>query len=852
MPSTASVGGLEITYDEMGNEISSFPVSTEEKTNIEKTDTPAPTPAPSNSPPSNTSPAPVATEDTVTTTPDPKPVITQAQAISYTPQTNPLHSYATYTYSLSLYILSKDDINTLSKNPAGWRPHNCLVSSGGKNVGTFVRNPAFTDDFYFDSLKITTVIGMNARSKSSNAIDISFTVIEPYGLTFLNRIMDASISVNSPNYIEMPYLLQIDFYGNDDAGQVLTPIPGQTKMIPIRIIGIKTKVGAKGSEYQFQAVPFNHQAFSESEASTPINLEVDAGTVGDFFKNTEEDIAKQKAAKDQARSDLILAQGLQVDDDGNPLDPSVRGLGGDPSKVAALQKSINSAYKSNSYTGGVNSWHKQCRDTKVSEYFSEIRFVLDPEIARSKITAPKRADIKKTPVPNPGTKEAQTINKKDAVGPDTNSASFAINSGTSVLRVIDMVMRNSEYISSQLTDPAKSTGKDAQQIANSQNKPLAWYKVVPEITLKEFDKKLNKWASILTYHIQKYIVYNSKHPWGPQSRPVGSVKKYDYMYTGKNSDVIDFNIDFDTLFYTAVQVNRNKYESIIGTQGKEESDTNNIPAKGGTNKFITQKFKPKADDPSSGGMQGNDSSVTKTATDIQNSLYSGSRGDMLNLKLKIIGDPQLIKQDDVYTNPANSDYASRVAQQVMNNGSLVMDKGELFAQVTFKTPVDIDNQTGLVRTNSKYSESVFSGIYKFLTVDNEFRGGKFEQTCDLIRMPDDIAGGPLVAIGQGNANKTTSPERSITNTPVVATEIINPPGLQRFDDGSSIQTFDDGSTLVTDSEGKITSTPQTDGTSNQSTPAQEEVKDLTKIVDLPGNGMDYNDFGIELNNTPDP
>jgi hypothetical protein len=647
----------------------------------------------------------------------------------------------------------------------------------------------------------------------------------------------------------MPYLLQIDFYGNNDAGQVLTPIPGQTKLIPIKIISIKTKVGTKGSEYQCQAVPFNHQAFSESEASTPINLEVDAGTVGDFFKNSDEDISKQQQAKEQARSDLILAQGLQVDDDGNPLDPSVRGLGGDPSKVAALQKTINSAYKSNSYTGGVNSWHKQCRDTKISEQFNEIRFVIDPEIARSKITAPKRADIKKTPVPNPGTKEAQTVNKKDAVGPDTNSASFAINSGTSVLRVIDMVMRNSEYISSQISDPAKNSGKDAQTIANSQNKPLAWYKVVPEVTLKEFDKKLNKWACVLTYHIQKFIVYNSKHPWGPQTRPSGSVKKYDYMYTGKNSDVIDFNIDFDALFYTAVQVNRNKYEAIIGTQGKEESDTNTIPAKGGTNKFVTQKFRPKADDPNSGGMQGNDSSATKTATDIQNSLYSGARGDMLNLKLKIIGDPQLIKQDDIYTNPSNSDYASRVSQQVMNNGSLVMDKGELFAQVSFKTPVDMDNQTGLLRTNSKYTESVFSGIYKFLTVDNEFRGGKFEQTCDLIRMPDDIAGGPLMSTDIFKANKTTSAERSPTGAAVTATEIINPPGLQKFDDGSSIQTFDDGSTLVTDTEGKLSSTPMLEGTADQTTPDEVDTKKLSDIVDSPTTETNYNDFDIEANNS---
>jgi hypothetical protein len=140
-------------------------------------------------------------------------------------------------------------------------------------------------------------------------------------------------------------------------------------------------------------------------------------------------------------------------------------------------------------------------------------------------------------------------------------------------------------------------------------------------------------------------------------------------------------------------------------------------------------------------MQGNDNSSSKTASDIQNSIYSGSRGDMLNLKLKIIGDPQLIKQDDVYNNPGCADYKSITnAQIIASNGSLVMDNGELYAKVMFKTPVDIDENTGLMRKDGKYVESVFSGMYKFLTVDNEFRGGKFEQTCDLVRMPDDVAG----------------------------------------------------------------------------------------------------------------
>ena len=700
---------------------------------------------------------------TVGTTNKPVTVQPKSSVPSYSPQMNPLHSYATYTYSISLFILAKEDFTQLVKNPESWKPRNCLISSGGKHSTNFPRNPAFSDDFYFDGLKMTTVIGMNARSKSSNVIDLNFTIVEPYGLTLLNRIMDASISVNSPNYIEMPYLLQIDFYGNDDAGKLLNPIPGQTKRIPIKIIGIKSKVSSRGSEYQVQAVPFSHQALQENQATTPINLEVDASTVEDFFKNSDVDISAQKKAKEDAQRELISALGIQVDDDGNPLPADVRGLGGDPEKAAALKKTIASAYKSNSFPGAFNAWYKQMTATGASEVANEVMFKIDPDIAKTKITAPKRTDMKKTPIPNPGTKEAANINKKDAAGPDVNTSSFAINSGTSVMRVIDMVMRNSDYITSQISDPAKNATKDAQTLANEQNKPMNWYKVIPEIQLKEFDRKLNKWGTVTVFHIQKYIVYNTKHPWGPQSKPKGAVKEYNFIYTGKNNDIIDFNIDFDALYYTAVSLNRSKYEALTTSQGSEEGEKNNIPAKGGTNKAFTQKFQPRADDPAAGGMQGQDNSATKTATDIQNSIYSGSRGDMLNLKLKIIGDPQLIKQDDIYNNPGSSNYTDITkAQIIASNGSLVMDNGELYAKVSFKTPVDIDETTGLLRKNGKYTESVFSGMYKFLTVDNEFRGGKFEQTCDLVRMPDDVGQAPA-AVAATNTNRP-APVKSLSST----------------------------------------------------------------------------------------
>lgn len=742
------------------------------------------------------------------------------QPMKQTPVDNPLHSYATYTYSISLFILSKDEHNTLSKNPEKFTPRNCLISSGGKHGMGFPRQPRFADDFYFDNLRMTTVIGLNNQSKSSNAIDLSFTIIEPYGLTLLDRIIAASKDVGSPNYLEMPYFLQIDFYGNDDAGKVLTPIPGQTKKIPIKLIDMKIRVSTRGSEYQIKAVPFNHQAFQQTATSTPINMEVDAKTVGDFFVNSDTAEASASSYFDQkAVDDKERAEKEKNKTPTDEKDARSPGQG-----TAAATKTATSPYKSNSYTSAVNAWFKHQVKTGSLKHPNSIKFNVDPAIINSTIVAPAKTDVSKTPTTNPGTKEHQAVNKPGGVGPDNQSSSFAVNAGTSILTVIDQVMRNSSYITSQLKDPAVSI-TDPQQLATVLNKPLNWYKVVPSVELKQFDENTNKWSTEVTYHIKPYTVYDSKHPFGPQSKPTGAVKQYDYIYTGKNRDIIDFNIDFDTAYFTSVTLNRSRYQEIETQSGKTEDDKNNIKnPSGGKNSAFPRVVQGISDNQAAYGMDGNRSSITKTAADVQTSVYSSSRGDMLNVKMKIVGDPHMIKQDDVLTNPSGANYKSQIVNQIMpGNGSVQMDSGEIFAKITFKTPTDLDEKTGLVRMDGTFKETVFSGYYRFLTVDNDFRGGRFEQTCNLVRIFDDLPGSSKTS---GNARPASTTSNSTVRTPLAADKELPPPAKWAYED---VGANGNSESIENNDEDRIRAIAESQGQPRATTVTTPDMTDEEKI-----------------------
>jgi hypothetical protein len=200
-----------------------------------------------------------------------------------------------------------------------------------------------------------------------------------------------------------------------------------------------------------------------------------------------------------------------------------------------------------------------------------------------------------------------------------------------------MVMRNSDYIKNQITDPKDTRPSD---LAERLGKPLKWYKIIPSVTVGKFDYATGKYSKNTTYSIVPYIVYDSKHPNGPVTAPMGSMKKYSYSYTGKNTDILDFSIDFDTLFYTAVTAGSAKWQANKLQQAEQQKDDASkvaIESMQSTAALVNRQLHLVPNQPQQQGMGGQQQDAqTVLAADMQKNLYSTMRGDMLNLKLKIV------------------------------------------------------------------------------------------------------------------------------------------------------------------------------------------------------------------------
>jgi hypothetical protein len=665
------------------------------------------------------------------------------------PSPNPLHKYATYTYAITLFVLSHDNYNELVNGTAdsSWNPKYSLISSAGGWHQN--RHKLFSEDFYFDNLKMQTIVGQSELSRGTNMIETSFTIIEPYGLTLMDRLVELS---NSPdidgtgNYVAQPYLLQIDFFGADELGAISNPIPHLRKRIPINFIEFKIKVSTRGTEYNIKAIPYNHIALLESTNSTPANFEIKAGTVGDFFSDdTGGTLTEQMAKKEVARNDAILAAGITKDDEGNSiLMPGQRiGLGGNEKQLDAALKVINTPYTVDSYAGAINAWNQKLVDDGHVKVANEIEFVFVPDedeaIRKSPIVDPTKMSYSRSNMPPPGVKAnkaaAQSNDPKTSAKTPSNSFDpktmlFNVTSGTSVVDVINLVMRNSDFIKSQVKDPLSDSAEFAQ------DKTVDYFRIIPKVFLKEYDPLRGEFARKTTYYIKKYTYYNTKHPNLPKARPKAAVKEYDYIFTGKNIDILDMAIDFDSAFFTTITVNRERAEALSGATGASNGENAKDTAQKPTgNKTLTPMRHAYVSSDATAQSTGADTAKTMLVASAMKSIYSGSRGDMLNIKLKIIGDPHFIKQDDIYTNPGQTGYND--LKFMLNEGTLNMDSGEIFCNINFRTPIDMDETTGLAKFNTNYEKSRFTGFYKVQVIDSEFSKGQFVQTLDLIRIFED-------------------------------------------------------------------------------------------------------------------
>jgi hypothetical protein len=625
---------------------------------------------------------------------------------------NPMHSYASWSYALSLWWLDIDDYTRMTSGDAvsalsyGIGPMSYVIA---EDSGLYPDRRLPTQlglNYNIQDVNFETVVGLNSKSKSSNMTTGSMTIVEPYGVTFLDSLVKASgMGGTYRNYTSQPYMLQIDFTGYDDAGN---PLPSSEtdiyrKRFPIHIIGMTIEVTGKGSEYKLEYVPMGHIAHSPEHATVPKDLTVNADTVGGFF--------------------------------------------------TAFENALNAFWKLEALS-------------KKSEYGDSIKFKIDPAIAKCAIVYPKQQSITQA---NPNA-------KPDGAGKapiDLSKGNFAISAGTQITEVINRVVQQSDFMTGQLgldkqNDDPSNVKQSESQILNSfkttVNVGFAGTSGAGAKAQGAFDNIRNTYPKEFTYNISQYHVYDAKHPAAPKMsdpRPY-TVKEYSYIYTGQNIDVLDLKINFDTTFYTAVNAYTTSKAATNVTPSTALDNLLSIgagllispqllgslgvlPGINGVANLTPNRYKNIVNDQrQTTGLNTINNPAAQVGASVQNSLYTNQKQEMISVDLNIVGDPTFLKQDDWLYNPDPSasgggglfgELLSKF-DQAQKHGHIKMDDGELIVGLTINTPVDIDTEwtnKGLMYPEIGTTPSMFSGTYRVITIKNTFTGGKFTQQLGLVR-----------------------------------------------------------------------------------------------------------------------
>jgi hypothetical protein len=576
-----------------------------------------------------------------------------------------------------------------------------LISNGGVNKSIEPRSPAFPTDFMIDNLEIETIVGNKGPdARGTDALSLKFDIIEPYTVSLLDRLMDLSLTLGmGADFKTLIYCMKIQFFGYDDMG---TPqlIPNSTKWIPFTLLNLQFNITEKGAVYQCQGIPVQNLVMTEIDNVVPFHVELKGQKVSDLFNAT---IAKTQTAASNST-------GTAARTDAPPTPPN--------NSNTTVTQGIADA---------INDNEKFKRDKSKSQRFANIyAFEFDQEIADATVVDPKKmldaAREFATTKGAAGQKNAAD-GRAGKLTLDPNTGTFRAQAGTKITDLIGAVLKVTSYMRDQVTESGKT----------DQSKPLKMWKIVPKLEIVDYDDKTNFWARKVTYMVKTYDYYGEAHPELPQKAPppASVVKKYEYIFTGNNKDVVKVNLDFKIAFFEV----RN------GVKANTTERSNDGTGQDDSNVAQNDTFQQDRRNPKPGIRQVNgDASQTNTgaASGDKKSIVIGEMMtklldngvDLLSLDIEIVGDPDWVQQDNIL-------YGDNVpkGQKTLSNRVINFQDSITCFQFEFKAPTtDYNDNTGLFDLGSSKT-AMFSGIYQVIKVTSSFRGGIFKQKLDNVRVP---------------------------------------------------------------------------------------------------------------------
>ena len=704
--------------------------------------------------------------------------------------TNPLEQFASYTVLWTMACLSPDQFN----NPSSYRNNpsdlkNIVFSSGGRYDSQRTKTYYGTPEYFINNFQMNCLIGSNEKSGNSNAIKFSFDIIEPYSMGLLLQSMQtAAINAGYLDYLQStPYVLRMDIQGYNEVGQIIKSI--KPKFFTMKLVSTKFTVNESGSSYKVEAIPYNHQGFSDVINTSYNDIKIFGGKDGSVAELLNEGENSLVAVLNRNEQKLVAEGKIGKPDQYSIQFPKLASdwfsAAGDPPKNNKATKDPNIED-----VRPINSGVQASRDTSTTLPINEIGAAsLGFDQLSGGNALFKRAGDQY---------DAKTgVVKRDGMTIDTKQRAFQFGQGQTLTAIINQVILSSDYAKKAIN--AKDKGFEI-----SAEGYIKWFKLDVQIELLEYDPIVGDYAKKITFRVVPYFVHQSVFS-NPNSAPVGYgelmkkvVKEYSYIYTGQNVDVLKFDININNLFYSAVKPSPENEGSTTSNQDQKGSEKLNKTAETGKGVAAASqaasagRSRPIRSPKLLAGYKGGSGDKTteqNVAETFQEAFLSGNSADMVTVDLEILGDTYWLIDSGI------SNYFSKITasnSQITEDGTMNYESGNIYIYLTFKTPADINETTGLYDFSVAGKESPFGGIYRVNMCENTFQDGTWKQKLKLLRMPgpqgpeasNPINGNDPIPVSKQNTGATvTGNTESPKNSPIQDTNKLTPPvGYNPYND----------------------------------------------------------------------
>ena len=638
---------------------------------------------------------------------------------------NPLSKLSSYTYNIALYMITPEDyVKFVETGQADTSNFTTVCQSGGS---TKTKDGPFPLDYYIDDLTFKTFCSTKTNDGPVvDSVNFEFKIYEPYGFSFVSQLKAAALDVinksnltgikQATHHMQQHYMLGIKFYGYDAQGAIAAGNQfGLDKTndgalfpryFPIYLTHLTFKLDGKATTYSIKA--------------QSISMNVAAGQIRSVIKN-------HMSVKGSTVAEILAGTSNY----------SLMGM------MNAQEQELTNANPGNQLIKQPNKY--------------VIKFVgpNSDAIANAVLVNPSDIPKYKSELNNNAKTSDSTDKKALGLTFNKNTQSYEVTAGSTIIQAIDNIISQSSYISKSLKSLQTESDAGNKVQTNPDPKPLSWYIIVPIVKPIAYDDdKRFALAYEITYQIKEYLVPYVRSAYVSKTTQYhGAHKKYNYIYTGNNNEIINYEQTYNALYYMSSlrQTADNTWPPVeYNMNARQAEDT------GGTNNL--------------GGQ---------AAASIKTSLYSP--GDKALAKMSILGDPDYLMttmgmEYQVYKKFYGEDY------------SINAQAGQVFIEINFNEATDYDNKTGLMSINDRVEvyryppDLKIEGISYIVTdVNSTFSRGRFTQELNLV-----LWSPPFSAEVSNSVNSSGS---SITETNRSVIAAITKGATKQTDSSASVVGF---------------------------------------------------------------